>query len=152
MCVVLPWFGQIVVPLVNMSESICTYQIFIPLSRVKMTIMCFIRNGDYYNASVRTTLLVCEFLVWNNTVMMHQPPHSPHQVPMWPFSVPKIKIKLTAHCFRSLGEIKNASPRELKIILKIKFQKCFEDWKKCWHKDVTHNRDYFQGDNIDVDE
>ena len=42
-------------------------------------------------------------------------------------------------------------PQELKTIPK-SYQKCFEDWKKRWHKFIISGGDYFEGDNIDIDE
>jgi hypothetical protein len=37
-------------------------------------------------------------------------------------------------------------------IPKIEFEKCFKDWQKRWHKCIVSNGDYFEGDNIIVDE
>ena len=44
--------------------------------------------------------------------------------------------------FPMIEEIKTASLEE----------KCFEDWKKCWHKCIISEGDYFEGDNIGIDE
>lgn len=41
---------------------------------------------------------------------------------------------------------------ELKAIAKSGYQKCFEDWKKRWHKCIISERYYFEGDKIDIDE
>ena len=38
------------------------------------------------------------------------------------------------------------------IIPKSAFQKCFEDWKKHWHKFIISEGDYFEEDNIVFDE
>jgi len=45
----------------------------------------------------------------------------------------------------------NASLEELKAISKIEFEECFRDWK-IWDKCIISNGDYFEGDNINVDE
>jgi hypothetical protein len=37
-------------------------------------------------------------------------------------------------------------------IPKIEFEKFFKDWQKRWHKCIVSNGDYFEGDNINVDE
>jgi hypothetical protein len=37
-------------------------------------------------------------------------------------------------------------------IPKSAYQKCFEDWKKHWHKCFISKGDYFEVDNIDIDE
>jgi hypothetical protein len=50
--------------------------------------------------------------------------------------------------FTSIDDIKSASLNELKAIPKIECEKCFKDWQKC----MVSNEDYFDGDNIDVDE
>lgn len=104
------------------------------------------------NAPAHTSLLVREFLAKNNTVMMPQPPYSPDMAPCDFFLFPKIKRTLKGRRFTSIYEIKSASLRELNAIPKIEFQKCFGDWKKRWHKCIISNGDYFEGDNIHVDE
>ncbi|XP_029160318.1 protein GVQW3-like [Nylanderia fulva] len=50
--------------------------------------------------------------------------------------------------FATIEEIKAASLEELKAIPKSAFQKCFDDWKKRWHKCIVSEGDYFEGDNI----
>jgi len=104
------------------------------------------------NAPAHTSLLVREFLAKNNTVMMPQPPYSPDMAPCDFFLFPKIKRTLKGRRFTSIDDIKSASLKELKAISKIEFEKCFEDWKKRWHKCIISNGDYFEGDNINVDE
>jgi len=64
---------------------------------------------------------------------------------------PKIKRTLKGHRFTNIDDIKSASLEELKAIPKIEFENCFRDWRKCWHKYIISSRDYFKGDNIDVD-
>ena len=54
--------------------------------------------------------------------------------------------------FATIEEIKTALLDELKTIPKSAYQKCFEDWKKRWHKCIIFEGDYFEGDNIDIDE
>ena len=44
------------------------------------------------------------------------------------------------------------SKEELNKIKKNVFLKCFEDWKKLWHKCIISGGDYFEGDEIDVQE
>ena len=40
------------------------------------------------------------------------------------------------------------SKKPLKVIPEIEFKKCFDDWKKCWHKCIISGGDYFEGDEI----
>jgi hypothetical protein len=49
--------------------------------------------------------------------------------------------------FATIEEIKTALLEKLKTIPKSAYQKCFEDWKKCWHNCIIS-----EGDNIDIDE
>ena len=103
------------------------------------------------NAPAHTSLLVREFLDKNNTVTMPQPPYSPDMALCGFFLFPKIKRTLNGRRFTAIDDIKSASLKELKAIPKIEF-KCFEDWKKRWHKCIISNGYYFEGDNINVDE
>ncbi|EFN61457.1 hypothetical protein EAG_06045, partial [Camponotus floridanus] len=45
--------------------------------------------------------------------------------------------------FATIEEIKTASLEELETIPKSADQKCFEDWKKRWHKCIISEGDYF---------
>jgi len=40
----------------------------------------------------------------------------------------------------------------LKAIPKIDFNNCFEDWKKHWQKYIVSRGEYFEGDEIDLEE
>ena len=51
-----------------------------------------------------------------------------------------------------IEEIKAASKEELNKITKKDFLKCFEDWKKRWHKCIISDGDYFKGDKIGIHE
>ncbi|KYN16157.1 hypothetical protein ALC57_11589 [Trachymyrmex cornetzi] len=64
----------------------------------------------------------------------------------------KLKRPMKGRRFATIEEIKAASLEELKAIPKSAFQKCFDDWKKRWHKCIVSERDYFEGDNIILDE
>ena len=45
-------------------------------------------------------------------------------------------------------EIKETSKQELLKTPKSAFQKCFEDWKKRWHKCIISEAFYFAGDKL----
>ncbi|KYQ55784.1 hypothetical protein ALC60_02906 [Trachymyrmex zeteki] len=68
------------------------------------------------------------------------------------FLFPKLKRPMKGRRFATIEEIKAASLEELKAIPKSAFQKCFDDWKKRWHKCIVSEGDYFEGDNIILDE
>ena len=106
----------------------------------------------YDNAPAQTSLLLREFLAKNNTVTTPQPPYAPDMAPYDFFLFPKIERTLKIRRFTAIDDIESASLKELKAISKIEFEKCFEDWKKRWHKCIISNGDYFKGDNINVDE
>ena len=90
--------------------------------------------------------------VAQESLTMPQPPYSPDIAPCDFFLFPKIKRTLKGRRFTAIDDIKSASLKELKAILKIEFDKCFEDWKKRWHQCIISNRGYFEGDSINVDE
>ena len=90
--------------------------------------------------------------VAQESLTMPQPPYSPDMAPCDFFLFPKMKRTLKGRRFTAIDEIKSASLKELKAIPKIEFEKCFEDWKKRWHKCIISIGDYFEGDNINVEE
>ena len=104
------------------------------------------------NAPANSSLLVRDFLAKTNTTVMHQRPYSPDLGPSDFFLFPKLKKPMKGHRFSTIEEIKTASPKELKAIPQNDYQKCFDDWKKRWHKCIISNGDYFEGDNINIDQ
>ena len=54
--------------------------------------------------------------------------------------------------FAKIEEIKTTSLEELKTIPKSGYKRCFEDWKKRWHKCIISEGDCFEGYNVDIDE
>ena len=90
--------------------------------------------------------------VAQESLTMPQPSYSPDMAPCDFFLFPRLKRTLKCHRFTAIDDMKSASLKELKAIPKIEFEKCFEDWKKCWHKCIISNGDYFEGDKINVDE
>ena len=83
---------------------------------------------------------------------MPQPPYSPDMAPYDFFLFPKIKRTLKGRRFTSIDGIKSESQEELKAITKIKFQECFKDGKRRWHKCIISEGDYFERNKIDIDE
>ena len=71
--------------------------------------------------------------VAQESLTMPQPPYSPEMAPCDFFLFPKIKRNSKGRRFTAIYDIKSASLKEL-AIPKIEFEKCFEDWKKRWHK------------------
>ena len=52
--------------------------------------------------------------------------------------------------FDTIEEIQAQSKKALKAIPEIEFNKCFDNWKKRWHKCIISGEDYFEGDEIDL--
>ena len=104
------------------------------------------------NAPSHTALILRDFFAKNSTHIVPQPAYSPDLAPcdFWLFS--KLKSPLRGHRFDSIDEIKTESLKELKAIPAIEYKKCFEEWKKRWHMCIASGGDYFEGDEIDLDE
>ena len=65
---------------------------------------------------------------------MPQPPYSLDLVAAEFFLFPKPKTPMKGKRFSTIEEIKEKSEQDLFVIAKSAFRKCFEDFKKCWHK------------------
>lgn len=97
-------------------------------------------------------MVLREYFARNSTNIVPQPPYSPDLAPcdFWLFN--QLKRPLRGHRFDSIEEIKRESLRALKAISEEAFSKCFEDWKTRWHKCIVSQGDYFEGDEIDLEE
>ena len=104
------------------------------------------------NAPAHSSLLVRNFLVKNYTVIMPQPPFSPDLAPCDFFLFPRLKRPMEGRRFATIEEIKTESLRDLKDIPKSAYHKCFQDYKKRWHKCLISEGDYFEGGNIKIHE
>ena len=104
------------------------------------------------NAPAHASLLIRSFLAKNGTIVLQQPPYSPDLAPCDFFLFPKMKRTLKGQRFDTIDIIKQKSWQELKAIPKEAFVKCFEEWKKRWHKCIISEGDYFEGDHINIDE
>ena len=96
-----------------------------------------------------TSMLMCAFLAKNETVIIPQPPYSLDLAPADFFLFPNLKTPMKGKCFAIIQEIKEKS--KLSLLTKSEFQKCFEDWKKRWHKYIISEGSYFEGDKIVID-
>ena len=80
--------------------------------------------------------LCVSFCPKTKTVITPQPPYSTVLISSDFFLFPKLEIPMKGNRFVTIEEIKEKSKQELLAIPKWAFQKCFEDWKKRWHKCV----------------
>ena len=60
------------------------------------------------------------------------------------FLLPKPKTPVKAKGFATIEEIKDKSKEQLLAITKSELQKCFEDWKKRWHKCIISEGGCFE--------
>ena len=79
---------------------------------------------------------------------MHQPPYLLDLAPADFFLFTKLKTAMKGKRFATIEEIKEQSKQKLLAIPKCEFRKCFEDWKKCWHKCITSEGGYFEKINL----
>ena len=82
---------------------------------------------------------------------MPQPPYSPDLAPADFLLFPTQKTKLKGKRSATIEEVKENSKQELLAISKSAIQKCFDYWKKCWHKCIISEGGYFKGDKIVID-
>ena len=76
---------------------------------------------------------------------MPQPPYSPDMAPCDFFMFSKLKRPIKGWRFATNEEIKTALQEEFKTVPKRAYQ-------KRWHKCIISEGDYFEADNIDIDE
>ena len=109
--------------------------------------------GETIHGFCTTIMLTlhCLFVnFWPKPTLRWYPSLCVHQT--WPrvtFFVPKNKENL-----KRLSIFKHRCDwkRIVEAIPKIEFQKCFKDWKKRWHQCIVSRADYFEENNIDVEE
>lgn len=104
------------------------------------------------NAPSHTAFIIRDFLIKHQTKTIPQAPYSPDMSPCDFFLFPRLKSSLRGHRFESVEEIQENSLRTLKAIPEIDYKRCFDDWKKRWHKCVSVKGDYFEGDIINFDD
>ncbi|XP_011263146.2 uncharacterized protein LOC105255530 [Camponotus floridanus] len=104
------------------------------------------------NAPSHTALVLRDFFAKNSIHIVPQPPYSPDLAPCDFWLFPKLKRPLRGNRFETIEEIQRESLRALKAIPEGDFNSCFEDWKIRWHKCIVSGGDYFEGDEIDLEE
>ncbi|PNF20204.1 hypothetical protein B7P43_G16409 [Cryptotermes secundus] len=73
-------------------------------------------------------------------------PYSPNMAPCDFWLFPKLKMLLKGTQFESREDIMRNATARLITIPKDAFQKCFQQWRKCWERCVHYQGDYFEGD------
>jgi len=107
--------------------------------------------GDFYLLiPSHTALVLRDFFTKNSIHIVPQLPYSPDlaSCDFWLFP----KLKRLGNRFETIEEIQRESLRALKAIPECDFNSCFEDWKIRWYKCIMSGGDYFEGDEIDLEE
>lgn len=114
------------------------------------------RNNSWFlhhdNAPSHTAIVIRQFLAKNQTNTVPQAPYSPDMAPCDFFLFSRLKKPLRGHRFDSIEEIKENSLKALKEISEHEYNRCFEDWKNRWNKCIVSGGEYFEGDEINLDE
>ena len=79
------------------------------------------------------------------TVIPH-PPYSPDLVACDFFLFPRMKGQMKGKRFADVSEVKKKTLEFLSNISNEAFQKCFQQWEKCWYKYIESKGEYFEGD------
>ena len=111
---------------------------------------CWILHHD--NAPLHTALILREIFAKNSTHVAPQPPYSTNLAPCDFWLFPNLKRPLRANRFESIEEFERETVRALKAIPTDDFSACFEDGRKRWHKCIGVGVDYFEGDDVDLEE
>ena len=103
------------------------------------------------NAQAHTALVRRDHFAKNSTHVVPQPPYLPDSTPCNFWLFPKLKRPLRGHRFDTIKEIQAEWKRALEAIPKIEINKCFDGWRKRWHKCIISGVDNFEGDEIGLD-
>jgi len=106
-------------------------------------------SGDWFlhhdNATAHTALSEQQFLAKNNMTVIPHPPYSPDLAPCDFFLFPHMKCQMKGKCFADVSEVEKKMLEVLNISTE-EFQKCFQQWEKCWYKCSESKGAYFDGD------
>ena len=102
------------------------------------------------NAPAHSMFLVRNFLVKNESTVVHQPSYSPDLAPAYFFLFPKLKSTLKGRRFDTFDEIQKNSTKDLFAIQKEAFfQKAFQSWQKRWERCVASEGNYSESDKLE---
>ena len=99
------------------------------------------------NAPAHTALSVREFLATKRITVLEYFAYSPDLAPSCFFLFPKIKEILKGGHFDDIDVIRSNTMAALKAIPQNQFQNCFEGWTRCWHRCISSQGEYFEGDH-----
>jgi hypothetical protein len=90
---------------------------------------------------------VREFLASKQKTVLEHPPCSPDLAPCDSFLFLKIKEMLKG---RHFDDTSSNTMAALKAIPQNQFQNCFEGWVRRWHRCITSQWEYFEGNHSDI--
>jgi len=88
-----------------------------------------------------------EFLATKQTTVLEHPAYPPDLAPSDFFLFLKIKRILKGRHFDDIDDIRSNTTAALKVIPQNQFQNCFEGWIRRWHRCISSQGEYFEGDN-----
>ena len=80
--------------------------------------------------------------------VVQHPPYSPNLAPCDFFLFPRMKNSLRGIRFQSTQELKEASRKYLRRLLKKGFEEVFQNWERRMQKCVDAKIPYFEGDKV----
>jgi histone-lysine N-methyltransferase SETMAR len=102
------------------------------------------------NTPCHRAFSVTQFSTSKNITVLPQPPYSPDMSPYDFFLFSRIKQVIKKTHFDSVKDIQTSVTRVLQELTVNDFQKSYENWKKHWTQCIAAQREYFEGDHIDV--
>ena len=99
------------------------------------------------NTPAHTALSVREFVATKQITVLEHPAYSPDLAPNDFFLFPKIKEILKGRHFDNTNDIWSNTMAALKAIPQNQFQNCFEGWTRRWHRCISSQGEYFEGDH-----
>jgi len=87
-----------------------------------------------------------EFLATKQITVLEHPACSPDLAPSYFFLFVKIKEILKGRHFDDTDDIRSNTAAILKATAKNQFQNCFEGWTRHWHRRISSQWEYFEGD------
>jgi len=108
------------------------------------------RSGNWIlhhdNGPAHRPVTTNEFLAKHNIPSFPQPPYSPDLAPCGFFLFPQLKKTMKGRRFDCVEDIQANATRQLRVITKSDYQRCFHQWQERWNKCIQVQGHYFEGD------
>ena len=88
-----------------------------------------------------------EFLATKQITVLEHPAYSPDLAPSDLVSVPDNKENIERRHFDNIDDIRSNTKAALKAIPQNHFRNCFEGWTRRWHRCISSQGEYFEGDH-----